>query len=322
MIYGYPRLSPNDWYWARISGVGLGNLLFPWARCLVACHLRGWKMIAPQWSQYDVFALWERNRRNRCYFGMLNQPKDAIRGFGRLFRLALLPHLEEPAWPGLRVRETSGNKIIDFCGVGNYFENLAHDRDHVRAELLAMVRQSHLGRTDIDFKNSIMVHVRFGDFRAPAVNGLSAPSSYNQRIAIEWYTGAVQELRRTFGAEWPVYIVSDGTEDELQPLLRLENTHRLRVKDLAGLLTLSRAHVLVASGSTYSMWASFLGQMPVLWPPGQRRQSLYPGRSAEEPEWSPGVRLPAGFIEAVARASACGSPYALTGRTSLPSPLQ
>lgn len=257
-------------------------------------------MIAPQWWQYDVFALWQRNRRSRCYFGMLNQPKDAIRGFERLFRLALLPHVEEPAWPGLQVSETGGSKIVDFYGIGNYFENLVHHRDYVRAELLAMVRQSHLGRTDVDFKNSIMVNVRLGDFTAPAVN---CPGSYNQRTAIEWYTGAVQELRGTFGTDWPVYIVSDGTDDELRALLRLENTHRLKVENLAGLLTLSRAHVLVASGSTYSMWASFLGHMPVLWPPGQRRQRLYPGHSEAEPEWSPGVRFSTGFVEAVARRS-------------------
>lgn len=257
-------------------------------------------MIAPQWWQYDVFALWQRNRRNRCYFGMLNQPKEAIRGFGRLFRLALLPHVAEPAWPGLQVPETGRSTIVDFHGIGNYFEELVNYRDCVRTELLAMVRQSHLGCIEVDFKNSIMVNVRLGDFTAAAVNRPPGPGSYNQRTAIDWYTGAIQELRDNFGAEWPAYIVSDGTDDELRALLRLENTHRLKVENLAGLLTLSRAHVLVGSGSTYSMWASFLGHMPVLWPPGQRRQFLYPGRSAAEPEWSPGVRLSAGFLEAVA----------------------
>lgn len=301
LTYGYPRLSPNDWYWARISGLGLGNLLFPWARCLVACRLRGWKMIAPQWWQFDVFALWQRNRRSRCYFGMLNQPKGAIRGFGRLFRLALLPHIEEPTWPRLQVPESGGSKIVDFDGIGNYFAELVHYREYVRAELLAMVGQLHLGCTDIDFKNSIMVNVRLGDFTAPVVDCPPGPGSYNHRTAIDWYIGAIQELRSSFGPEWPAYIVSDGTEGELRALLRLENTHRLKVENLAGLLTLSRAHVLVASGSTYSMWASFLGHMPVLWPPGQRRQSLYPGCPVAEPEWSPGDRLSTGFRETVVR---------------------
>lgn len=263
-------------------------------------------MIAPQWWQCDVFALWQRNRRHRCYFGMLNQPDDAIRGFERLFRLAMLPHVQEPAWPGLQVAQTAGSKIVDFHGIENYFEELIPYHDYVRTELLAMVRQSHLGCTDIDFKNSIMVNVRLGDFTAPAINGPSGPASYNQRTAIEWYVGAVQELRSSFG-EWAAYIVSDGTDDELRPLLRLENTHRLKVENLGGLLTLSRAHVLVASGSTYSMWASFLGRMPVLWPPGQRRQSLYAECPAAEPEWSPGVRLEADFLEAVTLHKRCGS---------------
>ena len=226
-----------------------------------------------------------------------------------LIRLALLPHIEEPAWPGLQVPETGGSKIVDFHDIENYFEELVHHHDYVREALLAMVRQSHLGCTDIDFQNSIMVNVRLGDFTAPAVNCPPGTGSYNQRTAIEWYIAAVQELRDNFGAEWPAYIVSDGTDDELRALMRLENTHRLKVEDLAGLLTLSRAHVLVASGSTYSMWASFLGQMPVLWPPGQRRQSLYPKCPMAEPEWSPGAQLSAGFLEAVAHHSPCGPEF-------------
>lgn len=277
-------------------------------------------MIAPQWWQYDVFALWERNRQSRCYFRMLNQPKDAIRGFARLFRLALLPHLEEPTWPRLEVPETGTSKIVDFYGTGNYFEELVHYRDYVRSELLAMVRPSHLGCRDIDFNNSIMVHVRLGDFSAPVVSCPSDPGFYNQRTPIEWYTGAVQTLRESFGAEWPAYILSDGTGDELRSLLKLKNIHRLKLGSLAGLLTLSRARVLVASGSTYSMWASFLGNMPVLWPLGQRRQFLYPGRSTEEPEWSPGDRLPVGFLEAVARQSNCGYHYAFAGQNSFATP--
>ena len=40
------------------------------------------------------------------------------------------------------------------------------------------------------------------------------------------------------------------------------------------MLALSNAKVLVSSASTFSMWASFLGQIPTIWFPGQMRQKL------------------------------------------------
>jgi hypothetical protein len=302
VIYAYPRLSPNDLLLCRVSGLGLGNLLFPWARCAVACRLSGWRMIAPQWWQYDIFALWQRDRSSRCYFGMLNPPGTAIRGLGRLWRLITIPRVHEPTWPELKVEEDGGSKIVDFSGIGSYFEKFLRHREIVRSELQSVVRSPHQGIKNLDFRNSIMVNVRLGDF-TPPTTAASAVPQYNRRTSMEWYLGAIGELRRCLGANWPVLIISDGTDEQLVPLLSLKNTRRLDVKDLAAMLTLSRAHVMVASGSTFTMWSSFLGGMPVLWPPGQRRQKLYPLCPEAEPEWQQGTALSSEFLQAVARFS-------------------
>ena len=53
---------------------------------------------------------------------------------------------------------------------------------------------------------------------------------------------------------------------------------------MADLLALSRSELLIASGSTFSMWASYLGRMPVIWYPGRLKQKLYFDNEALEVE--------------------------------------
>ena len=45
----------------------------------------------------------------------------------------------------------------------------------------------------------------------------------------------------------------------------------ISISDMIGL---SQSKLLIASASTFSMWASFLGQNHTIWFPGQMRQNL------------------------------------------------
>ena len=69
---------------------------------------------------------------------------------------------------------------------------------------------------------------------------------------------------------------SDASDEELRPLLGRPNVQRAFFgSSVADLLAMSTASVLIASGSTFSMWAAYLGRMPVIWPKDQRRQRLH-----------------------------------------------
>ena len=92
--------------------------------------------------------------------------------------------------------------------------------------------------------------------------------------------------------------MSDGSPEELQDLLRLDNCELVPPRSaIADILLLSRAEVLLASGySTFSMWGSFLGRMPTLYAPGKMQQRLFdPGCGVFEGEWHPGTALPSGM---------------------------
>ena len=53
-----------------------------------------------------------------------------------------------------------------------------------------------------------------------------------------------------------------------------------------------RARLLIASGSTFSMWGSYLGQVPSIWHPGKLLQRVLLDQPDKEFEWAPGVALP------------------------------
>ncbi|HEX6066010.1 MAG TPA: hypothetical protein VFZ04_17375, partial [Longimicrobiales bacterium] len=76
---------------------------------------------------------------------------------------------------------------------------------------------------------------------------------------------ALRALRRMLQKDVPALVVSDGASAGLAELLAEPHTELIRTGvPLADLLSLSGARVLLASGSSFSAWAAFLGGMPAV----------------------------------------------------------
>jgi hypothetical protein len=56
-VYAYPQLSNMDLLVCRLLGPGLGNLLFTWARAVVAAKGNGLRLIQATWSQFRLAPL-------------------------------------------------------------------------------------------------------------------------------------------------------------------------------------------------------------------------------------------------------------------------
>ena len=67
---------------------------------------------------------------------------------------------------------------------------------------------------------------------------------------------------------------------------------------LGDMLGLSRSRLLIASGSTFSMWGSYLGQVPAIWHPGKLLQHVLIAQPEREIEWAEGDTVP-GWIGAL-----------------------
>lgn len=270
MIYCYPKLSDHDLLLFRCLGPGLGNLLFPWARALVFARRNRFRFIEPTWPQIKIGTLLRREIDSRSYFGLFRELEGSVIGAERILKLTSAKRVQEQS-----AELACNGDVVEFTGMQGLFVPIAEDHRLVRDSLVAMTRSKHKGGLKFDFSSSISVHVRLGDFAEPAP-GSSLRAVSNTRIPIDWYADIVEGIRRAAGATLPAYIFSDGTDSELATLLSLPKCSRLGFGSaIADLLALSRANILVTSGSTFSMWASFLGRMPALWYPGRLRQRFY-----------------------------------------------
>lgn len=270
MIYCYPRLSAIDLLAFRLLGPGLGNLLFPWARAVVHAHAIGGQLIVPTWPQFKPGPLLRRDADVRHYAGLFIATPGAIDGPSRWAKLCLAKRIPEQ-----RAALARDGQVVEFRGMAGWFEPLRGHHAHVRATLVRTTHPSHLAGLQFDLSDAICLHVRMGDFDPPSDAALRS-GALNMRIPLHWYVSIVQGIRARYGTHLRVLVFSDGTDDELAPLLALDRCQRLQFGSaIADLLALSRARLLVASGSTFSMWASYLGRMPTVWHPGQKKQNLY-----------------------------------------------
>lgn len=300
-MFAYAKLSRYDFGVFRLLGDGLGNLLFPWARAIVGAQKYGLTAIWPTWIQFKVGPFLRCERDKRFYSGLFRPSDEYISGFKKLCLLAICSRLSELDF--FRNSGTvSSHAIVIFNGMEDYFKEIITDHALVKHELLKIIRHEH----EIGIKscgNSIAVHVRLGDFSLPKEQmdlDIEKSGHTNFRLPLIWYISMVRSLRRKLGDECKVYVFSDGREDELAELLTFPNCQRLSFgSSIADLLALSSSDVLIASGSTFSMWASYLGRMPVIWHPGQLRQRLYYERPNAEIELGQGQDVPESFIETI-----------------------
>lgn len=264
MVYCYPRLSDHDFYLFRLIGPGLGNLLFPWARALVYAEDTGAKLLAPTWPQMKIGTLIRREFDSRTYSNLFSPDKNMIGGLKRIYKLSF----------GKRISETQAHlartdEIVEFRGMGELFAPLSGRHGLIRERLMNITRPEHLAGANYNFGRSITLHVRLGDFQAVSESQIRSGRT-NSRIPASWYTGIIEKIRKELNETIPVYLFSDGTDAELEEIYKIGGVKRLNFGSaIADIWALSSSNVFVASGSTFSMWGSYLGQMPALWYPGQ-----------------------------------------------------
>ncbi|WP_143593728.1 hypothetical protein [Synechococcus sp. 1G10] len=167
---------------------------------------------------------------------------------------------------------TQKGSLILFNRLSCSFQPLNAFHNQLRADLLSITRRRSL-QTVWSYPEPIIgMHLRFGDFKPPPREGAGAKwVGWLQQTPIEWFVETLQVLRREATEKIPVVISSDGNTKQLAPLLELGNVRVLPPTNaLVDLLTLGRCRLLLGTGSsTFSAWASFLGQQTAVTAPGK-----------------------------------------------------
>ncbi len=218
-------------------GSGLGNRLYPWARCHTHALKHDLPMLAPHWW-------WPPRVRP-----LLKEVPPIADLAGHLYvrGMRALPEYVSGArrtW----IEATARANVLAFRGDAGRFTAL-HDHEQTLRHALERIcvvpppaDSAYIG-----------LHVRRGDFSATA------------RTQNSWFVTALRAVRAHLGSNVLAKLVSDGAASELRDLLAEPNVSLVRTRvPLADLLILARARVLLASGSSFSAWAAFLGGMPAV----------------------------------------------------------
>jgi hypothetical protein len=258
-----------------IGSTGLGNRLLPWARCVIYARSHGVPMLVTRWTQLPVGSLRRRDAEPRFYANLFIRRDNDVCGWRRTYIRMQAKKLPEPANLSANYCCGGGLNLVVFAGVGMQFRPLRSWHELVRRELLAITRQNWRERADSIAVPFIGIHIRRGDFQRLAA-GTDFSQTDNAATPLEWFTESLKCIRVKASLTLPAIVTSDGTDNELRPLLAMPNVRRVTTGSAIGdLLVLSRSSVLLASGSSFSAWASYLGQMPTLTHPGQSLARLF-----------------------------------------------
>ena len=291
-LYGFPA----------IGRAGLGNALFPWSRCYLWCKDQQVPMIGPFWTQFRLGPYLRREMDKRQYQKLFSH-HGYVSGWWRLICLATSIKIEEEQRDDALI-SVRGHRpaVVVFRGLNTYFEPLLDRHADLRAALWRITEPEYLS-ANLPFTKFVGIHVRLGDFSKPNARSDPRRGHNGARLPLDWFVDVLTTLRAALGYDVDALICSDGALEELNELLSMPRTMLYRGGSaITDLLALAEASVLIASGSTFSMWASFLGQVPCVWFPSQRKQFLLEaGGQNLEPELDYGEHLTANFIDAVAQ---------------------
>jgi hypothetical protein len=261
----------------------MGNMMLPWARCFLWCKDTGATMIAPSWRHLRIGPYLRRERDKRDYYTLWSG-RGYVRGPRRAALLLTSSHVSEA---DMRAgSDIPPRAIVVFRGIDTYFDELRGRQGEIESEMRRISRVP-LPPPVARPTGTIGIHVRLGDFSVPPAKALES-SARNWRLPLDWYVAALRQVRAAAGICAAARIFSDGTSAELASLLDEPSVDLVQQGHAThDLLLLAQTDVIIASGSTFSMWASFFGQRPTVWFPGQLRQRVVQSAVDLEPEFEP-----------------------------------
>jgi len=277
MKYTFVSLGKLESLGVRLGGAGLGNIMFPWATALVYAKKHNLKSIQTTWRNLKIGTFFRKERDKRMYMHLFSET-DGISGLKKFFLLNF------------------SNNIKVFSEMNDLFQPFKSEQHFVKSELLKIIKPYHIKRAKEYDSNSVAIHIRMGDFTKPINEKVLRNGSWNYRLPIKWYISLIEKIQKE--SNLPIYIFSDSKSSELKEILAYDNCSRVYFGSaISDMLALSTCKVLISSSSTFSMWASFLGQMPTIWFPGQMRQKLLLEKSKFEGEVDYNDDLPSSIIK-------------------------
>lgn len=267
----------------KLPKAGLGNMLLVWAKSVLFAHINSLPIVAPNWGQVKL-GPFLRGERDKRYYGNFFCNKDSVSQF-KYFAAKLKKHhvYHNPAISKLELSNLEAQGLDSYLFIFNevphwsdYFIDIKEHQPLIKKKLFSILRPSVFKTISTLPAPDIGIHVRMSDFKV-LKPGEDFAKLGNTRTPISWYIRVISTIREIAGYDVPVTLVSDGHDNELEELLKLSQVSRSpSASALSDMLTLSRSKLLItSSGSTFSSWASYLGQCPTIWHPAHFHAGVF-----------------------------------------------
>lgn len=255
--YVYPKFSKYDFGFVRLGGSGLGNLLFIFAHAVVFAKEHEAEIIWPTWPSLKA-GPWLRKEKDKRFYGDLFRNNGLF--VGGIRKVITLLFENKDIVDSIDVKCMEWNGVAIYTAYQMHFGELVEQRDYIKECLFGITRKKNLVSLQHDFSNEINMHVRLGDFVKPDINKLSAGEE-SVSTPIAWFVKVVRDIKNVLGESIRFNVFSDGTDEELEELLSIDGVSRMYCGNAwADIIGLAQSKLIIASGgSTFSMWARFLG---------------------------------------------------------------
>jgi hypothetical protein len=243
-IYVYPKLSSLFDVGIRIGGFGLANCMFVYARAIILADETGFKLINPTWQRFGIGQYLRNEKDKRNYLGLFY--RDGMGGFKKYLLLLISRKVSDKQFLNI---DYFLPQIIIVSGVGDFFFPLLPYQNRI-SEKFRLINKTN-SQEKINYERTIGIHVRLGDF----INEYRTP--------INWYLEKINYINQIYDFQFSFILFSDGTDEELKDFFEIQNLNRsFNENAFADIISLSRCCLILGSDSTFSGWASFLGQKP------------------------------------------------------------
>ncbi|MBW4646742.1 MAG: hypothetical protein KME23_27775 [Goleter apudmare HA4340-LM2] len=268
----------KSFVYPKLPNAGLGNMLLVWAKAVLFAEINSLPIIAPSWRKLKIGHLLRGEKYQRNYGGYFYNKEYVSRIKGFIINWATTK-IYEPPIQLLSNSHQLSHCVYIFSAIPdwhNYFLDIKENHLLIQKKLRAIIRPHLLNQIDACPTPKIGIHVRMSDFRKLQA-GEDFAKIGSVRTPILWYVSVLRRIRELAGYVVPATIFSDGYDYELNDLLQLPKVIRApHASAISDMLTLSRSKLIVTSaGSTFSAWASYLGQPPTIWHPAHFHSGVF-----------------------------------------------
>lgn len=274
----------------KLPKAGLGNQLFPLMKACLFSHLNEFHLVITGYNQIKIGPYLRRDKSKRNYYGYFVFQKGIIQE--QLEKLSLLKFSKyEKQYEHFieRLVSDKNNQMYIFCKIphwSEYFKELKDYRELVIQLFWGILSKNIINEVDGQKAPCIGIHIRRGDYRK-LNEGEDFSKVGTVRTPEEYFMDIINKIRGVSGYNLPVSVFTDGHKHELKQLFSLDNIKIVDGnRDIVDLLLLSRSKIIITSaGSTFSSWAGFLSNAPLIMHPDHIYQSIRPslmGQSIHE----------------------------------------